>query len=57
MLIVDASCLFEVVAGSASAETVRQRMALDADQIAPHVVDVEVLGVVRKHRLLSTMSL
>ncbi|MCZ3389260.1 MAG: PIN domain-containing protein [Actinomycetia bacterium] len=56
MLIVDASCLFEVVAGSASAETVRQRMALDNDQIAPHVVDVEVLGVVRKHRLLGLLD-
>lgn len=51
MLIVDASCLYEVVADGVSAEPVRVRLAQDLDQVAPHVVDAEVLGVVRRHRL------
>ena len=51
MLIVDASCLYEVVADGTAAESVRARMAQDPDQAAPHVVDAEVLGVVRRHHL------
>jgi predicted nucleic acid-binding protein len=52
MLIVDASCLYEVVADSAWAEQVRQRLALDPDQAAPHIIDVEVLSIIRRdHRL------
>ncbi len=51
MLVVDASCLYEVVAGGASAEAVRERLAADADQAAPHVIDIEVLGVIRRDHL------
>lgn len=52
MLVVDASCLFEVLTGTPRAESIRQRLALDADHAAPHVVDVEVFGVIRReHRL------
>ena len=47
MLVVDASCLFEVVADTPRAGAVAARLALDADQAAPHVIDVEVMGVVR----------
>ena len=47
MLVVDASCLFEVVADTPRAAEIAERMAADADQAAPHVVDVEVLGVIR----------
>lgn len=51
MLIVDASCLFEVVAHRPSAPRIRRRLSLDGDQAAPHVVDVEVFGVIRQeHR-------
>ncbi len=56
MLVVDASCLFEVVAGTERAEAVRQRLASDADQVAPHVVDAEVLSVVRRHYLLGHLD-
>lgn len=49
MLIVDATCLFEVVADTPNAEPIRQRLAADQDHAAPHVVDVEVLNVVRRH--------
>jgi len=51
MLIVDASCLYEVVADGSAAEGVRVRLARDPDQAAPHIVDAEVLGVLRRHHL------
>jgi predicted nucleic acid-binding protein len=52
MLIVDASCLFHVVADAAGAEVLRSRFEADEEQAAPHIVDVEVLGIVRlRHQL------
>ena len=51
MLIVDASCLYEVVADTARADDVRARLAADPDHAAPSVVDVEVVSVIRRdHR-------
>ena len=51
MLVVDASCLYAVVADSVAADEVRELLVGDTDQIAPHVIDVEVLGVIRRDRL------
>lgn len=51
MLVVDASCLFEVVADTARASAIGARLTADQDQAAPHLVDVEVLGVIRHHFL------
>ena len=51
MLVVDASCLAEVVLAGPDAEPVRGRLAGDPDQAAPHLVDAEVLGVVRRAHL------
>lgn len=51
MLIVDASCLYEVVAATPRAEAIRERMAADDDHMAPHVIDVEVFSVIRRHHL------
>lgn len=51
MLVVDASCVAEVVLGGPDAEPVRGRLAEDSDQAAPHLVDAEVLGVVRRAHL------
>lgn len=51
MLVVDASCLVEVLVGGPQSESVRARLAADDDQAAPHLVDVEVLSVVRRHAL------
>jgi|SRR5215211_4675781 predicted nucleic acid-binding protein len=48
MLVVDASCLAEVLTGSPGAEAVRRRLAADEDHAAPHIVDVEVFGVIRR---------
>jgi predicted nucleic acid-binding protein len=50
MLVVDASCLYEVLVGTPGAEAIRRRMA-DDDQAAPHIVDVEVFGVIRREHL------
>jgi predicted nucleic acid-binding protein len=51
MLVVDASCLCEVVISGADAEAIRQRLSVDADQVAPHIIDVEVFGVIRREFL------
>jgi len=56
MLVVDASCLYEVVADTAQAEQVRRRLELDHDQAAPHVIDAEVLGIIRRDRLLGRLD-
>ena len=47
MLVVDASCLFEVVADTPRARQIARRLSEDTDHAAPHVIDVEVLGVIR----------
>ncbi len=49
MLVVDAGCLFEVVAATPGGAAIGQRMAGDAELFAPHVIDVEVFGVIRRH--------
>jgi predicted nucleic acid-binding protein len=51
MLVVDASCLFEVVADTPRAGAIAARLAADVDQAAPHVIDVEVIGVIRAQYL------
>lgn len=51
MLVLDASSLYEVLVGTASAEPIRARMRGDSDHAAPHVIDVEVFGVIRRDRL------
>jgi len=56
MLIVDASCLYEVVADGAQASLVRRRLAGDPDQAAPHVIDAEVLGIIRRDLLLGRLD-
>ncbi|MGH2386806.1 MAG: type II toxin-antitoxin system VapC family toxin [Chloroflexota bacterium] len=56
MLVVDASCLYEVVAKTPMAEAVRERMARDTDHAAPHLVDAEVLGTVRRRLLVRDLD-
>lgn len=56
MLVVDASCLAEVMIGAPGAEAIRARLAADDDQAAPHIVDVEVFGVVRREHLLGRLD-
>ena len=56
MLIVDASCLYEVVADTEQAEQVRGRLSIDTDHAAPHVIDAEVLGIIRRDRMLGRLD-
>ncbi len=56
MLVVDASCLYEVVADTADAEAIRVRLVADPDHAAPHIVDAEVLGVIRRHHLAGVLD-
>jgi predicted nucleic acid-binding protein len=49
MLVVDAGCLFEVVAATRGAEFIRERMAEGPELFAPHLIDVEVFSVIRRH--------
>jgi predicted nucleic acid-binding protein len=56
MLIVDASCLYEVVADAERSEEVRSRLAADPDHAAPHVVDVEVMSIIRRDHMLGRLD-
>ena len=49
MLVVDASALFEVVADTQAAESIRLLMAADTDHAAPHLIDAEVLSTIETH--------
>ena len=51
MLVVDASCVAEIVLAGPDAEPARERLESEPDQAAPHLVDAEVLGVVRRAHL------
>jgi predicted nucleic acid-binding protein len=48
MVVVDASCLCAVVIGGPGAEGIRNRLSADNDHAAPHIIDVEVFGVIRR---------
>jgi len=51
ILVVDASCPAEVALAGPDAEPVRGRLANDPEQAAPHLLDAEVRGVVRRAHL------
>lgn len=54
-VVVDASCLFSLLAGSHTAAGIARRIG-EEDQVAPQVVDVEVFGVVRSSHLLGRLD-
>ena len=56
MLVVDASCLCAVLIGGADAGAISARLAADVDHAAPHIIDVEVLGVVRREHLRGSLD-
>jgi predicted nucleic acid-binding protein len=51
VIVVDASCLYEVVVNTPRAEQVRMRMLADPDHAAPHIVDIEVFSIIRRQEL------
>lgn len=56
MLVVDASCLCEVLINGTGAAAIRERMTADPDHAAPSVIDVEVFSVLRRERLRGTLD-
>lgn len=56
MLVVDASCLSSTLVGEPNAEPIRARLAADPEYAAPHVIDVEVLSVIRRDFLLGRLD-
>lgn len=56
MLVVDASCLVEVVTATPRAEPLRRILETADGLAAPHAIDVEVLGVVRRRRLAGLLD-
>ncbi|HEV3310231.1 MAG TPA: type II toxin-antitoxin system VapC family toxin [Chloroflexota bacterium] len=56
MLILDASSLYEALVGTQKGEAVRMWTAADASLAAPHVIDVEVLSIIRKEWLLGRLD-
>ena len=56
MLVIDAACVYEVVADARQAEEVRARVAAEPDLAAPHVIDAEVLGVIRRDHMLGRLD-
>jgi len=57
MLVVDASCLLELLLQLKSSETVRQRLLLqDQSLCAPQLIDIEVSHVLRRYWLAKELS-
>ena len=56
MLVVDASCLYLVVIDGIGSEAIRDRLAMDPDHAAPHVIDAEVLGAIRRDHMLGRID-
>jgi hypothetical protein len=51
MLVVEASCLYEVVTGTPGSDRIREYLIGDTDHVAPHIIDVEVMSVIRRNWL------
>jgi predicted nucleic acid-binding protein len=56
MVVVDASAWYEALTSSRYSERVRRRLANEPLLAAPHVIDVEVLGVIRRHHLVGKLD-
>jgi predicted nucleic acid-binding protein len=55
-LIVDAGALYEALTGTRPGAVVRERMREASYLAAPHVVDVEVLSVIRRYEQLGRLD-
>lgn len=56
MLIVDASCLFEIISEGPRAGETRRILATSDELAAPALIDVEVVGLLRRETLQSGMA-
>ena len=48
MIVIDASCIYDIVTGAEDASDVRAIIQHYDDPVAPHLVDVEVIGLIRR---------
>lgn len=48
VLVIEASCLCEVLIGGPGAAVIGERLSADRDHAAPHAIDVEVFGFIRR---------
>ena len=51
MIVVDASCLGEILVNGSRADVARDRLSRDTEHAAPHAIDVEVFGIIRRLRM------
>lgn len=56
MIVVDASALYDILAGTDRADAVRAIMAADDDQAAPHLIDAEVISVAQTHERVGLLD-
>lgn len=56
VIVVDASCLYEVLVDTPRSEMIRERMAGDPDHVAPHLIDIEVFSLIRRDHLGGTLD-
>lgn len=56
MIVVDASCLGELLVAGPLADPIRDRLGRDTEHAAPHVIDVEVFGLIRRLRMLDVID-
>jgi len=57
MLVVDASCLLELLLQPRNSETIRQRLLLQGQPLcAPQLIDIEVSHVLRRYWLAKELS-
>ena len=56
VIVVDASCLYEVVIDTERSESIRTRLAADPDHAAPQVVDIEVFSLIRRDNLTGQLD-
>jgi len=48
MLVIDASALFETLTEGPLEQAINERTASDPEHAAPHIIDVEVFGAIRR---------
>ena len=52
MIVVDASAVLDVVLRTAAASPIEERLFADGERLhAPHLIDLEVIQAIRRHRL------
>ena len=57
MIVVDASAVLDVVLRTAGASAIEERLFADGERLhAPHLLDLEVMQAIRRHRLRDAIT-